>query len=185
MASKEARVYDIISRKAGSNITMQAISGMFGFPFTFMADVGVIFTHYGPMLNEILAVYGREPMTKEILGPIIKGCSKEIMTDMIVDKVIGNLPVVGLPANMICAKAMTWRLGIMFAMLAARGEEINTASAADTSRLIRELFPQKNTFMFKKPSVVIVEKLLNTMEGETIQRYDQKVMAILDGLATS
>lgn len=185
MASKEARVYDIISKKAGSNIAMQTISGMFGFPFTFLADVGVVFTHYGPMLNEIREVYGREPMGKDVLGPIIKGCSKEIMTDLVVDKVIGNIPVVGLPANMICAKAMTWRLGIMFAMLAARGEEVNAASVADTSRLIRELFPQKNTFMFKKPSVVIVEKLINTVEGESIQGYDQKVMAILDGLKTA
>ncbi len=184
MTSKEARIYDIIDKKAGSNIAMQGLSGVLGFPFTLVADVGVFFTHYGPMLNEIRAVYGRKPMSKDVFAPVIKGCSSEIMTDMVVDKVLGNIPLIGLPANMICAKAMTWRLGIMFGMLAARGEEINTQSVADTTRLIRELFPQKNTFQFKKPSVTIVEKLLNTMEGETVQDYDQKVMAILNGLQT-
>ena len=185
MASKEARIYDIIDKKAGSNIAMQGLSGVLGFPFTLVADVGVFFTHYGPMLNEIRAVYGRKPMNKDVFAPVIKGCSTEIMTDMIVDKFLGNIPIVGLPANMICAKAMTWRLGIMFGMLAARGEEINAQSAADTTRLIRELFPQTNTFKFKKPSVAIVEKLLNTMEGETVQNYDQKILAILNGLQTT
>lgn len=39
MASKETRIYDIINKKAGSNIAMQGISGLFGFPFTLAVDV--------------------------------------------------------------------------------------------------------------------------------------------------
>ena len=53
MVSKEARVYEVIERKAGSNTAMQGLTGLLGFPFTTIVDVGVIFTHYGPMLNEI------------------------------------------------------------------------------------------------------------------------------------
>lgn len=185
MAGKEARVYDIIEKKAGSNIAMQAISGAFGFPVTLAVDAGVVFTHYGSMLNEIRSVYGRQPVNKEVVIPVIKGCKKEIMTDVVVDKIMGNIPLVGLPANMICAKAMTWRLGILFGMLAARREEINADSVEGATRAIRKLFPQSNTFKFKKPSVTVVEKLLNIVENDTIQEFDEKVMAILNGLQTA
>lgn len=45
--------YEIINDKAGSNIVIQGLSGVLGFPFTLLADGAVIFTHYGTMLNEI------------------------------------------------------------------------------------------------------------------------------------
>ncbi len=183
MTSREVKVYDIIARNAGSNITMQGISGLLGFPFTLMADVGVFFTHYGPMLNEIRAVYGRQPLSKDSLIPILKGCKKELLSDMILDKVLGNLPLVGLPANMLCAKAMTWRLGILFGMLAARGEAISVDNAAHAVTLIRTMFPQKDSLLFKRPSAGVVEKLLNTVAGDSIESFDEKMSRILDALA--
>lgn len=63
------------------------------------------------------SVYGLQPMGSEYLMPVIKGCKDEIISDIVVDKVIGNIPYIGLPANMIAAKAMTWRLGILFGRL--------------------------------------------------------------------
>lgn len=47
------KAYEIINAKAASNITIQGLSGVLGFPFTVIADGAVIFTHYGTMLNEI------------------------------------------------------------------------------------------------------------------------------------
>lgn len=182
MASKEARVYEIIEKKAGSNIAMQGLSGLLGFPFTTIADVGVVFTHYGPMLNEIRCVYGRREMSKDTLTPIIKGCSSEILSDMLLDKILGQIPVLGFGTNMLCAKAMTWRLGLLFGMLSARGESINEESVKNCTRLIRELFPQKDSLLFKKPSIVVVEKLLNNLEGNSQQSFDQKVLSMLDSL---
>lgn len=85
----------MIEKKAGSNIAMQGLSGLVGFPFTTLADFGVIFTHYGPMLNEIRRIYGRSEMTKDVLGPIIKGCSSEIVSDLVLDKIIGQIPIIG------------------------------------------------------------------------------------------
>ena len=32
MASKEVQIYDIIEKRAGSNIAMQGLSGLMGFP---------------------------------------------------------------------------------------------------------------------------------------------------------
>lgn len=184
MNSKEIRVYDIIDKKVGSNVAMQGLSGVLGFPFTLLTDVAVVFSHYGPMLNEIRAVYGRSPITKEAFGPVLSGCKQELLTDMVLDKIVGNVPLIGLPANMICAKAMTWRLGILFGMLAARGEEISQQNVANAVHLIRTLFPQKNSLMYKKPSAGTVEKLLKTVDGDSVETFDQKVNTILDALAS-
>ena len=178
----EAKVYDIIAKKASSNIFVQGLTGWMGFPFTLFADVAVFFTHYGPMLNEIREVYGRAPMNAECLGAIIKGCKDEVISDIVIDKVIGNIPVIGLPANMIAAKAMTWRLGILFGMLAARGEEIKQENVNHAIVLIRNIFPQRDSLFFKKPSVTTVEKLIRCVEGETFDVFDAKVNRILDAV---
>ena len=180
--SKTSKIYEVIEKKAGSNETMQAISALFGFPFTLVTDAAVIFTHYGPMVNEIRGIYGRKPVSKETLFPVIKGASSEILSDLIFDKLIGQIPVVGIASNIMCAKAMTWRVGLLFAILSARGEDITNESVAKTCRLIRTLFPQRNTFAFRKPSIVIVEKLLNTVEGEDIPGFEEKVERILENL---
>lgn len=183
MVSQNARIYDIIAGKAGSNTAMQDLSGLMGFPFTTIMDVAVIFTHYGPMLNDIRAVYGRAPIGKEDLGHVIKGCRQELLADMVLDKLIGNIPILGLPANMICAKAMTWRLGLLFGMLSARGEEIDLDSVLLSVRLIRTLFPQTDSLLFKKPSAVTVEKLLTGVEETSLETFDRKVSRLLDELS--
>ncbi len=183
MTLQNAKVYDIINSKAGSNTTMQGISGLMGFPFTAIMDIAVFFSHYGPMLNEIRAVYGRTPIDKEDLGHIIKGCKQELLADMVLDKFIGNIPILGLPANMICAKSMTWRLGLLFGMLSARGEKINQDSVLLAVRLIRTLFPQTDSLLFKKPSAVTVEKLLSGVAETSVETFDAKVSRVLDEMA--
>lgn len=180
MTTQSAKVYDIIDRKSGSNTAMQGLSGLMGFPFTTIMDVAVFFTHYGPMLNDIRAVYGRAPVGKKEMGHILKGCKQELLADMILDKFIGNIPVLGLPANMICARAMTWRLGLLFAMLSARGEDIEPDSVFLSVRLIRSIFPQTNSLLFKRPPAVTVEKLLSGVEGISIETFDSKVSRLLD-----
>ncbi len=183
MISKTAQVYDIISGKAGSNTAMQALSGVMGFPFTAMMDITVFFTHYGPMLNEIRTVYGRPPIRKGDLKHIIKACREELLADMVLDKLIGNIPLLGLPANTICAKAMTWRLGLLFGMLSAKGGEIDPDSVLLSIRLIRALFPQADSLLFKKPSAVTVEKLLNGVEDVDTATFSVKINRALDALA--
>ena len=180
MASKAVEVYDIIDQKAGSNMFLQGLSGAFGFPFTAVADVGVFFTHYGPMLNKIREVYGLENADTSSLRKIVMGCKNELIADLVIDKVIGNIPVVGLPANILCAKAMTWRLGILFGMLSARGEEINPQNVDHAVQMIRKVFPQSSSLLFRKPSAKIVEKLLTTLEDVTKERFDDIILKVLD-----
>ena len=182
MNEKTKKVYDLIKRTAGSNQLMQGLSALLGFPFTVLADGTVIFTHYGPMLNEIREIYGRSGVSVEVVGPILKGCSKEILADILVDKFIGQIPVVGLPANIMCAKTMTWRLGLVFAMISARGEEISESSVSNATKLVRELFPQRRMFCFAAPSMAVVERLLEAMEDITIEEFDAKVDRALAAL---
>lgn len=181
--SNVSRVYALIDSNASSNVTMQGLSGLLGFPFTLVADAGVIFTHYGPMINEIRKFYNRSPLGKDTLVPIVKGCSSEILTDLVLDKIVGQVPVIGIASNMICAKAMTWRLGLLFAMLSARGERVSVTSVEKAATLIRKLFPQEHSWKFQKPSVVIVEKLLTAVADEDIEQFENKIEMLLDAMA--
>jgi len=182
MATKEMKVYEIINDKAGSNMFVQGLSGALGFPFTLFADAGVFFTHYGPMLNSIREIYGMDKAEEGALKTIFSGCGKEVIADLVADKIIGNIPLVGIPANVVCAQAMTWRLGILFGMLSSRGEEINPENVGKTVRMIRKAFPQSNPLLFKKPRMETVEKLLSAVEGLEFKAYENKIDFILDAL---
>ncbi len=146
------KAYEIINSKASSNIAIQGLSGVLGFPFTLLADGAVVFTHYGTMLNEIRSLYGRTPVSESVVTAIVKGISSELIFDVVADKFLGNVPLVGIYFNAICAKTMTWRLGILFTMLSARGEAIDDNTLADTTRLIRNVFLQTDTFKFQQPT---------------------------------
>ena len=184
MYSRENSVYDIIGRTASSNILLQGLSGIAGFPFTLFADIGVVFTHYGPMFNEIREVYGHPPVSADTVKAFVMGCKEEILTDLVVDKVIGNIPLIGIPANIIAAKSMTWRIGIVIGMLSARGEEINASNVKNATILVRQAFPQRNSLVFKKPSREIVVKLLNVVEGLSVEDVDSKLLNILNQMAS-
>lgn len=177
-----AKVYTKIDHFSGSNQVIQGLSGAIGFPATLIVDAATLFTHYGPMINDIRSLYGREPLSKDTLIPILKGTASDIVCDLVLDKVVGQVPVVGIPFNIMCAKAMSWRYGLMFAMLSARGESITEETVKKTCVLIRTLFPQGHSFIFKKPSVVTVEKLLNAVDDCEIENYEKKIEKILDNL---
>ena len=182
METKARQVYDLIQGKASSNEFVQGLSGILGFPWTLVADGAVIVTHYGPMLNNIRKIYGRSAVSVDVIKPIIEGCKSEILVDIIADKVIGQIPILGLPANIMCAKTMTWRLGLLFGMLAARGDEISAESAGNAMKAIRGMFPQKSMLRFATPSVSTVEKLLTKFEDCSTYDFDSKVESILDNL---
>ncbi len=178
MLAKKA--YEIIDNKAGSNIAIQGLSGVLGFPFTLLADGAVIFTHYGTMLNEIRSLYGRTPVSETVVTSIVKGISSELIFDIVADKFLGNVPLVGIYFNIICAKTMTWRLGILFTMLSARGEAIDDYTVQDTTKLIRMVFPQTDAFRFQQPTYQTFEKLITSVSGNSIEQFNQKISKALD-----
>lgn len=185
MKSLEDQIYDYINDKAATNIMMQGASGLLGWPWTLAADVGVIFTHYGPMLNDIRLKFGRSPVSSNAIAPIIQGCSKEIVADLVLDKCIGQIPVIGFGANIICAKAMTWRLGILFAMLASRGDAIDTENVRKATKLIREVFPQKSSLRFEKPSRHDVLILLKKVSNESVSSFNEIIDLMRERIANA
>ena len=86
---------------------------------------------------------------------------------------MGQIPVIGFGANIICAKAMNWRLGILFAMLSSRGEEIDVENVQKAVKLIREVFPQKSSLRFEKPSRNDVHILLRKVANETVASFNE------------
>lgn len=172
--------YEIINSKASSNIAIQGLSGILGFPFTLLADGAVIFTHYGTMLNEIRSLYGRTPVSESVVSTIVKGISSELIFDVVADKVLGNVPLIGVYFNAICAKTMTWRLGILFTMLSARGEAIDDNTVADTTKLIRMVFPQTDAFKFQQPTYPTFEKLVTSVTGNSMEQFNRKISKALD-----
>lgn len=172
--------YEIINAKASSNIAIQGLSGILGFPFTLLADGAVIFTHYGAMLNEIRSLYGRTPVSEAVVTSIVKGISSELIFDIVADKFLGNVPLVGVYFNAICAKTMTWRLGILFTMLSARGEAIDDYTVQDTTKLIRMVFPQTDAFKFQQPTYPTFEKLVTSVSGNSMEQFNQKITKALD-----
>lgn len=172
--------YEIINSKASSNIAIQGLSGILGFPFTLLADGAVIFTHYGTMLNEIRSLYGRAPVSEAVVTTIVKGISSELIFDVVADKVLGNVPLIGVYFNAICAKTMTWRLGILFTMLSARGEAIDDATVQDTTKLIRMVFPQTDAFKFQQPTYPTFEKLVTSVTGNSMEQFNRKITKALD-----
>lgn len=174
------RAYEIINSKASSNIAIQGLSGVLGFPFTLLADGAVIFTHYGTMLNEIRSLFGRTPVSENVVSSIVKGISSELIFDVVADKFLGNVPLVGIYFNAICAKTMTWRLGILFTMLSARGEAIDDYAVQDTTKLIRLVFPQTDAFKFQQPTYPTFEKLVLSVTDNTMEQFNNKISKALD-----
>lgn len=145
------KCYDLIISKATNNGWIQGLSGVAGFPFTLMADAGVIPGIYWPMWNNIRALYGHAPVSEDDAINVIKGILPEVIADFFLDKVLGNIPLIGIYFNAICAKAMTWRLGILFSMLSARGSDIGQVSIGQCMALIRNMFPKRDIYKYKKP----------------------------------
>ena len=172
--------YELINEKASSNIVIQGLSGVLGFPFTIMADGVVIFTHYGAMLNEIRSLYERTPVSEEVVSSIVKGISSELLFDIVADKILGQVPLIGIYFNAICAKTMTWRLGILFTMLSARGEAIDDSTVKDTTKLIRLVFPQTDTFKFKQPTFQTFTKLITSVTENSMEQFNNKISKALE-----
>lgn len=167
--------YEQINSKANQNSFVQGITGFAGFPLTLAVDVGSIPLVYADLWNDIRRLYGHAPVGTTGLVKIVTELVPEVLTDLVVDKALGNIPVVGVYFNAICAKAMTWRLGTLFAMLSARGEDIPIPSVRKAMELIRTTFPQQDMFKFATPEQSRYLELVLAVGGVSPQDFDDKI----------
>lgn len=172
--------YSMIEDKEITNTVVQGLSGFFGGMTTWIADVGVIAVIYAPMISKIRIIYGRKPIPESVLPDMLKNIGKEILYDILFDKILGNIPLIGIYFNAICARNLTWRLGILFCMLSVRGEDIDSSSITDSVKVIRKNFPQKSMFGFNKPKYDDFKNLVLKFHELTLLEYKQELCSDLD-----
>ncbi|MCA9689344.1 MAG: hypothetical protein R3A51_16245 [Nannocystaceae bacterium] len=149
--ARAERAYDAIERCANNNSIVQGLSGLAGFPFTLGTDVAVVPLYYVPLWNEIRDIYERTPVREEVVAPFLTELLPDLLTDLALDKILGSVPLAGIYFNAICAKAMTWRLGTLFAFMSSCGQRLPEDHARPALALIRGLFPQEQMFKFQTP----------------------------------
>lgn len=181
-AATATRAYEAIDSKSTSNSFLQGLTGIGGFPWTLLADVGSVPMIYHPLWNDIRLMYGQPPIIASHAKAIIPQLLPELLADMALDKLGGQIPLVGIYFNAICAKAMTWRLGTLFTMLASRGPEIPERAVQDAMRLIREVFPQREIFSFSTPERQKFLELVGTVSGANLPDFERKVTAALNAM---
>jgi len=174
------QAYDIIQKKSEDNTIAQSLSGIFGWPITIGTDIAVIPMIYVPLWDRLRELFSRSNVAQDAATNIIKGIIGEIFVDIAFDKFMGNIPLVGIYFNAICAKNMTWRLGILFTMLAARGEEVEGMDVKETMALIRKVFPQSDMFKFITPEKEKFLKLINGVTNLNQEDFNRKVDKMLD-----
>ena len=54
---------------------------------------GCVYPLRAPLLNDIRTLYGRKPVDVESIVPIIRGCSTELLADLVLDKLVGQIPL--------------------------------------------------------------------------------------------
>ena len=136
-------LYSYIEGRANSNSIVQGISGVAGFPWNLMMDAGTIFTHYVPLVNSIRDYFGYERFEKDIIQALITSIIEDLMVDVIGDKVLGSIPLIGMYFNYRCAKIMTWRIGILFTFVNVQGPAYNEAILRETAKIVRDNFPSE------------------------------------------
>jgi hypothetical protein len=175
---KSEAAYNLIARSANENATIQGACGLFGTVFSIGADVFAI-AKYSAMWNNIRVLYGHDEFEINQVKSIIPKIGKEIISDIVFDKVLGYVPVIGIATNIMCAKSMSWRLGILFAMLSSRGSDMPEDSIIKAVKLIREMYPQRDMFSFTTPDKISVIRMIENISNNSVEEFDQKVCKAL------
>jgi len=167
--------YKLIEEKSINNTFIQGAGGLLGTVMTLSADI-YAFKIYSNLWDEIRELYGHEPFKAEEISSIIPKLGEEIISDIALDKVLGYIPIIGVFTNSICAKAMTWRLGILFAFLSSRGSDLpEDEEVIKAVCLIREIYPHKDMLTFSTPDKASVLHILSGVENNTAKAFKDKI----------
>ena len=104
---------------------------------------------------------------------------KELLFDVVADKVLGSVPVAGVYFNAVSAKALTWRLGMLVTILFSRGEEFNKENISSVIKLIRYVTPLNELLKLKKPDYDVFKRIATSVSGNEISEFDNKVQTAL------
>lgn len=173
--NRATECYQLISDRANNNAMIQGFSGFFGAVVTLAVDAGSVPLIYLKMWNDIRQIYGHNPIGNDAGLNVLSSILPEVLTDVLFDKVLGNVPVIGVYFNAICAKQMTWRLGTLFSMLSSRGSDVLAADCQKTMQMIRHMFPQRDMFVFATPDYHNFIDLVDGVKDNPVEEFNQKI----------
>lgn len=172
--------YKMISKKANSNAIFQGISGLGGIAGRVVADAAVLLTHYEPLVNDIRKLYGRNSLSLKEISPVFNGLLKDLLKDIAVDKIVGKaVPVAGIYLNLLSARVLTWRIGLVALILSSRGEEFDRTNVSDVAKLVRFLTPQLNKLKFTKPDYETIKKVVCSVADNDVEVFEDKIQTAL------
>jgi hypothetical protein len=104
--------------------------------------------------------------------------------DLLWDRIVGSIPIIGVPFNIAFAKALTRRLGAWIGFLSAiDGEDDVEALTEATMQLVREVFPSsRSVFDFAAPDRDVFVEFIASVDGLTTDEVQDRTKAALDVL---
>jgi hypothetical protein len=181
--ARAAQVYDRTRTLATGNLIAQGASGFFGFAANLLVDAAAV-PFYAQLWTEIRGIYGKGEITAEATKAYLKPNLGFLAQDLLWDKVVGSIPIIGVPFNIVFAKALTWRLGAWFGLLSAiAGEDDSEALTRATLELTREVFPSsRSVFDFAAPYRDVFVSFLASVDGLSTDEVRDRTERALQAL---
>jgi hypothetical protein len=181
--ARATQVYDRTRTLATGNLIAQGTSGLFGFAANLLVDAAAI-PFYAQLWSDIRSIYGKGEITAEATKAYLKPNLGFLAQDLLWDKVVGSIPIIGVPFNIVFAKALTWRLGAWFGLLSAiAGEDDSEALTRATLQLTREVFPSsRSVFDFAAPDRDVFVSFLASVDGLSTDEVRDRTERALQAL---
>jgi hypothetical protein len=178
------RVYEKTRTLANGNAIAQGASGLFGGGVNLLVDAAAI-PFYVDLWNDIRHVYGRGEITMRAAQEYLKPNMAFLVQDLVWDKAVGSIPIIGIPFNIAFGKALTWRLGAWFGMLAALGADSggDAELAQSTLALVKQVFPAGGgVFTWNAPDREVFVAFISSVDGLTEDEARSRTEAALRAL---
>ena len=177
-------MYERTRRLATGNAWVQGLSGMFGGGTNLLVDAAAV-PFYADLWTDIRAVYGRGRITGKAATEYLKPNLPFLAQDLLWDKVVGSIPVIGIPFNIAFGKALTWRLGAWFGLLSAAGGDGEHSEAVTRAsiELVRQIFPSVgDVFSFAAPDREVFIAFISSVDGLSPGDFATRTQAAIDAL---
>ena len=162
------KIYEMTASYAGGISKLQGASGIIGSGFNLFVDA-LMLPIYKRMWDDIRKQYQRGEIDGVKAIAFIRHNWMLLLTDLVVDKGLGSIPIVGIYFNYRMAQALTWRLGAWFGLMSALGESVSNDVFNQMSfALVRKLFPFKQARVrFIAPERHLFVEFISAVDGMT------------------
>jgi hypothetical protein len=178
------KVYEKTRALANGNAIAQGASGIFGGGVNLLVDAAAI-PFYVDLWNDVRRVYGRVEITLQAAQEYLKPNLTFLVQDLVWDKAVGSIPIIGIPFNIAFGKALTWRLGAWFGLLAALGSDStnNAELAQSTLALVKQVFTHDGSvFNWSAPDEGVFVAFISSVDGLSEAEAQDRTAAALRAL---